>query len=168
MKRSRSLYRDTRAAAIVEFVIVIVPLSLAFFSIAQISMLFAAKLVMRHAAVCAVRAYSVIAGPNPGTNGDPNADPILAGTIALGPWYTPGGNGITAADFQFASQATETPPYGYYALDTATVMGVYQCSVPLGRWVACVGGFQTMGPYTASFPHQGARYCTGQAGDGCP
>jgi hypothetical protein len=162
------LARDRRGAVLAEFAIVIVPLSLAFFSLAQVSMLYAAKLVMRHAAVCAVRAYAVIAPPNPGNNGNPGTDPVLAGTIALGPWYNPGGNGITAADFQFASQATTSPPYGYYGLDTVTVQGVYQCSVPLGRLVACIGGIEPLGPYTASFPHQGARYCMGSAGSGCP
>ena len=164
----RRLRNDRRGAVLAEFAIVIVPLSLAFFSLAQIGMLFAAKLVMRHAAICAVRAYAVVAPPNPGNNGDPSIDPTLAGTIAMGPWFNPGGNGITVADFQFTSQANESPPYGYYGLDTATVVGVYQCSVPLGRWVACAGGFQPLGPYTASFPHQGARYCTGAAGSGCP
>jgi hypothetical protein len=162
------LREDRGGAAIVEFVVVVVPLTLAFFSLAQISMLYAAKLVMRHAAICAVRAYTVIAPPNPGINGDATTDPVLAGTIAMGPWYNPGGNGITAASFQFASTADETPPDGYYGLDTATVTGLYQCSVPLGRWVACVGSFQPLGPYTASLPHQGARYCTGSAGSGCP
>jgi hypothetical protein len=164
----RRLGEDSRGAVLAEFAIVVVPLTLAFFSLAQISMLYAAKLMMRHAAIAAVRAYSVIALPNPGPNGNPSTDPVLAGTIALGPWYSPGQNGITAATFTFASLANETPPNGYYGLDTATAVGVYQCSVPLGRLVACNGGFEPLGPYTASFPHQGARYCTGSAGSGCP
>ena len=163
----RLLREDRGGAAIVEFVVVVVPLTLAFFSLAQISMLYAAKLVMRHAAICAVRAYTVIAPPNPGNNGDPSTDPTLAGTIALGPWYNPGGNGITVAAFQYSSTPTETPPDGYYGLDTATVEGIYKCSVPLGRMVACVAGFRPRSLHR-ELPPPGSAVLHRTAGSGCP
>jgi Flp pilus assembly protein TadG len=168
----------SRGAVVVEFAIVSVPLCLAFFSIAQVSMIYAAKIVMRHAAIAAVRAHAVINCPNPGNNGAPTADPTNAGIIALGPWYSNGGNSISSVNFQFNSSANTTAPSGYFQLDTVTVTGTYVCTVPLGSWAACQGGWQwwtpnpggtftvPLGPYVAQFPHQGARYRG--AGGACP
>ena len=153
------LRADTRGAVIVEFVVAVVPLLFAFFSLAQIAMVYTAKIMLRHAAIDAVRAYAVINPPNPGQNGTPTTDPTNAGIYALGPWYSGGGTAIQSATFSFSSQANTNQPYGYYELDTVTAQGTYVCSVPLGQWLACgMGKTTNIGPYTATYPHQGARY----------
>ena len=147
--------RDERGAVLLEYVFVIPTVLAVFFSLCQISLVYAAKLVVKHSAIAAVRAYAVVAPPNPGDNGSTD-DAIVAGQLALGPWY---GSGITNADYQFGSAATTEAPNGYFQLDNVTAVATYQCNVPLGRWLACgADATITLGPYNVSYPHQGARY----------
>ncbi len=159
IRRRRNMLRsDKRGAVLAEFAVVIMPLLMILFGVTQISMVYAAKLVVRHSAIAAVRAYAVIADPNPGDNGSV-ADATTAGQIAMGPWFTNGGKAITSATFNFASLANTAPPDGYYDLDTATVDAVYVCSVPMSIiWCQNGGPGQVKISYSASFPHQGARY----------
>ncbi len=61
----RSLARDTRGAAYVEFLLAFVPLFVLFLGIVQVALLFSADLVVKHAAYRATRAAVVILDDDP-------------------------------------------------------------------------------------------------------
>jgi Flp pilus assembly protein TadG len=149
MKR---LLKNRDGAAIVEFALVLVPLLHLFFGLYQMSMLYTANLVFKHAAVCAVRAYAVIQAPNPGGVGK-KTDVQQAAQLALGPYNT----AIKLNKLAATTLSTTTGPYGTYGLDTVKLTGTYTCSVPLGNTLVCGGATKAL-TATASFPHQGAAY----------
>jgi len=153
--RKSTLRKNMKGAALVEFCLVMVPLFHAFFGLIQISLIYTANLMLRHAAVVAVRAYSVIhnqGGNQPGANGT-EADVEKAAKLALGPW-----NDVMKLDKVVgASASSRSYPYGYYGLDTVQLTATYKCQVPLGRLLVCKGTSKTFSA-KASFPHQGARY----------
>lgn len=63
--KSRSLFRDSGGAVYVEFILSFIPLLFMFLGIIQMAMLYAAQLVVQHAAVSATRAAAVVIDDDP-------------------------------------------------------------------------------------------------------
>ncbi len=142
-----------RGAVLVEFVVAIVPLLVAFFCLVQLAKLYSAKIVLDHAAITASRAAIVILPPNPDAPRDPakgQRDVTRAAELAMGPWKTSRAFTSVSVDAR-----TPTEPYG---MTSVRVTATYRCSVPIGGWIVCgLGGTKTM-TSEASLPNQGARY----------
>jgi len=150
------LRKQTKGAVLAEFCLVMWPLFWSFFGLIQISLIYTANLMLRHAAVVAVRAESVIldvGGNNPCDNGT-SADITEAAKQALGPW----GSVMTLDSVSPTSSSNKSPPYGYYGLDTVELTATYKCQVPMGNYLTCGAGRKKTFSAKASFPHQGARY----------
>ena len=150
--RARKLLRgDRRGAALAEFVIAIVPILAMMFVFTQLGKLYTTRLVLQHAAACAVRASVVTRDPSitPGARG--NGDEIAeAANRALGAWSDAFDGRVTAS---VRSTANFEDPHG---MDSVTLRGTALCRIPLGRLI-CPGGRKSF-TVTAELPHQGARY----------
>lgn len=143
--------RSTRGAVLVEFTVALVPLLTIFFCFVQVAKLYTASLVVKHGAVAAARAAIVIKAPNPGNNGS-EGDIGYAAGIAMGDWLKNGS--LTSPSVTTTTQASEADPYG---LVTSTVSVSYQCNVPLGGLIVCLGPTKTL-TARMSLPNQGANY----------
>lgn len=137
-----------RGAAMVEFVIAIVPVLMVFFAWVQLGQLYTAHLLMKHAALVAARAGTVMIEPdhNPGATGG-EADVQAAANAAIGPM---------SRKLQLTTSITGSGSYS--GLVTAKVSGKFTCSVPLGRNLVCGGGVKDMPEFQVQLPLQGANY----------
>jgi Flp pilus assembly protein TadG len=145
----------SRAGSVyVEFIIAILPMLLMFWGMLQVNGLLLADLVVRDAALNAVRAAVVI------DTDDPKTDPLDATTGAT----------LAAQDTVKAvksiesvtvtlrgTSATGTAPV------TARVTAMYHCQVPLVARLACAlanggGGTVATIEHSAELPNQGAFY----------
>lgn len=70
----RGLVRETRGAVYVEFLIAFLPVFVFFLCMIQLSLLFAAKLMVEHAAVTGARAAAVVFGDEPSVYGESDAE----------------------------------------------------------------------------------------------
>jgi hypothetical protein len=143
--------RARRGAVLAEFVIAIVPILAMTFVFTQLGKLYTTRLVLQHAAACAVRASVVIRdqGITPGATGN-EREVAEAANRALGPWADTFDGTVSTS---ITSAATRQDPHG---MDSVTLRGTVRCRIPLGRLV-CPGGRKTL-TVTAELPHQGARY----------
>ncbi|NOU31382.1 MAG: hypothetical protein HOO96_26080 [Polyangiaceae bacterium] len=145
---------NQRGAVLAEFVVALVPLLTTFFCLVQLGKLYAANLALKHAAMCAARAATVIAKPptmNPGATGDPN-EIELAAYAALGNFYTNGG-------FHDVTVKVTLPSGDPHGVVTVDVTATYDCDVPLGGRITCfAGGGTKTKTESASLPLQGAQY----------
>src|SRR5262249_28860646 len=152
----REIHRDTRGAALIEFVLAFLPMLMVFFSFAQAAQLAKAKLMLKHSAVAATRAAVVIkdkdsgSTTNPGDNGE-ETDVTWAANGALGNYLLDRDLDAPSADCQ---RPDTSDPFG---LVTCTVRATYHCDVPLGKYLVCGGGTMDL-TERMSLPLQGARY----------
>lgn len=138
----------TKGAVLAEFVVVIFPLLVLFFTSVQAAAAYSASLRLRHATIIGARAAAVILPPNPGGVGT-EADIDKAIDVALGG---------TRANF-VSLNVKKTPAPKPRELLTIEVTGEYRCGVPLGGRVMCgADGLTTMGPIVIRYPNQGAEY----------
>jgi len=161
---------DARGAAYVEFIIAIMPMLILFWGIMQLNGLLLADLVVRHAAVHAVRA-AIVCDSEVTSAGGPQSKGQLeqsggcsweAANLTLGAIHSFGAPPDFTVDVEGAS------PSGNGKV-TATVSATYHCSVPLVASLVCGGlsidsAAHLGGPATfvlkreASLPNQGANY----------
>ena len=147
---------DQGGAVLVEFIVAFVPMIVTFFSFTQVAQLFAAGLVMRHAAVVAARDASVSHGaciPNK-EDLDDEGD---AARAAVSVWN----QRLHVVDV--STDYDEKDPFGDVKTTTSFA---YDCTVPLGRLFVCPGG-TVVRSFTVKLPHSGARYdhaCTTRSG----
>lgn len=71
---SRRLPRDTRGAVYLEFLIAFMPVFVFFLCLLQLSLLYASKLIVEHAAVQGARAAAVVFGDQPEPYGEQDSD----------------------------------------------------------------------------------------------
>jgi Flp pilus assembly protein TadG len=135
------LVRATRGAALVEFVIAIVPMLMLFFTIAQFSALGYTSLLVRHAAFVAARAYAIVNPGNPDSG--PATDVQTAAQMVMG--RVPGMVSVQSSGAAPMSQA----------MQTTTVTLLYSCTVPLGNMLVCGPGLTRPITAGAAFPNQG-------------
>lgn len=148
------LRHDQRGAVLAEFVVVLFPLLMVFFTMIQLSAFASAKLMTKHAAVIAARAAAVYSNQHdnlPEGQGDGNGQALAAAQAAIGTWS---GKHLTITGANVVDASSRTDPYG---LVTVTVSANYQCTVPLARFVCGLSGSKAI-TETKSMPHQGARY----------
>jgi Flp pilus assembly protein TadG len=155
--RGRARHRARyRGAVTLETLIAVIPFLTFFFTCVQLAQLFTADLVVKHATMCATRAAVVVLNEdetNPGDNG-PDSDVVNAAALALGPWLTDGHLQDVSVTWKDASSRSD--PSGKVSV---TVTGAFQCRVPLGNVLVC-GGTSRRLTFTATLPHQGAKYKT--------
>ncbi len=150
----RSLVRDERGAALVEFVVAIVPVLLTFFTFVQLSKIATARLVVKHGTIIGARAASVISNAHdntPDAKGDGKEEITQAVRSAMGPWIRNGSFG--SVNVTVNDQSSRSDPYGWV---TVTVRAQYRCRVPMG-FIACGGTTKTL-EESYRMPHQGALY----------
>jgi Flp pilus assembly protein TadG len=165
--RRAAAWRRCEGAAYVEFIIAIVPMLTLFWGIMQLNGLLLADLVVRHAAVSAVRAAIVCDSQI----GDPQDTGTLEGSsgcswnaanMTLSAIKSFGAPPDFTVDIQGASRQGND-------LVTATVNASYHCQVPLVGSRVCGasildGSFSSFGSGTvvltrkASLPNQGVNY----------
>lgn len=133
-----------RGAALVEFVIAVVPFLMLFFVTAQYSVLAVGKILTKHSAFLAARAAIVTCTEPGGGGGMGEVDNAAA--LAFGPALKLGRptTAITAGACEETSQA----------MMTVTVTMPMKCSVPLGNLFVCGGATKTL-TASASMPSQG-------------
>lgn len=158
-KRSlRSLHSNKSGAALVEFLVALMPLMITFSSFVQLQQMATARLVLKHSAVVGARAASVIANKNKNTpeqeQGENQATIQQGVEKALGPWAQ---TMTVTATIQDDSSCTD--PYG---MVTVRVQAQYKCQVPFGGRIVCgLGGMHDFNNIKYAMPHQGARYTDG-------
>ncbi len=157
-RKRPGLARDKNGAAMLEFLIAIVPLCAMFLTFCQLALVYTAHLVVQHSASAGARAAAVITNDpvNPGKHGTPE-DVTRAVKIALGPWYITQSL-LLEAEPEVTDASSDGDPAG---MVTVTVRTNYQCIVPLGQLICSGGGAllrQASIVSSASFPHQGAKY----------
>lgn len=164
-KRSlRDLHSDKRGAALVEFLVALMPLMITFSSFVQLQQMATARLVLKHSTVVGARAASVISNKNKNTpeqkQGDNQAAIEQAVTKALGPWAQTMTTTVTVQD-----DSSCNDPYG---MVTVRVQAQYKCQVPFGGRIVCgLGGMHNFNNIRYAMPHEGARYKDGGGAD-CP
>ncbi|HQY60503.1 MAG: pilus assembly protein [Myxococcales bacterium] len=147
-----SLLHDRRGAALVEFVIAVVPLLTTFFSFVQVAKIYTVNLGVQHAAITAARAAIVMVKKptNPGEKGS-NTDVKQAAGLALSPWITSGSVSNVSVSVQDGSSMSDV-----YGPVRVRVQATYSCTVPMGRLI-CPGSRKIL-TAEATMPNQGARY----------
>jgi Flp pilus assembly protein TadG len=133
--------RAEKGAALVEFVIAIVPILMVFFTIVQFSALGYVSLLVRHAAFVASRAYAIVNPGNPDSG--PATDVQAAAQLVMG--KVPGLLSVQSSNAAPLSQA----------MQTTTVTLLYPCTVPLGNMLVCGMGLTHPITAGAAFPNQG-------------
>jgi hypothetical protein len=160
MKRTtlRTLTKNTRGAVLAEFALALMPLLSMFFGFVQLAKIATARLMLKHAAICAARAAAIYTNQhdnNPGEDKELNQAQVNGATLAaLGDYYDRPG-GFKAAWATVTDNSSKEDPYGWV---NVRVIGVYSCSVPLGGLLAC--GFMREKIMVEDYrmPHQGALY----------
>ncbi len=171
------LHDDRRAAAMVEFIFVLVPLMSLFLSLIELSRYAIAQMLLQRAAGMAVRACAVVKDqpahcesevPEPGDSesGADTADLSVADQLieraaaeGLRPW-TDTNILLDAVDCQTQKPSGE---------DTLKIQAQFRCIVPIARDILCRRPTNPTGDATADmsvramtatarYAHQGARY----------
>ncbi|HRG95020.1 MAG TPA: pilus assembly protein [Polyangiaceae bacterium] len=148
-----ALLHDRRGAALVEFVIAVVPMLTTFFGFVQVAKIYTANLGVQHAAITAARAAVVMVKKptNPGENGS-NTDVKQAAGLALSPWITSGSISNVSVSVTDQSSMSDV-----YAPVRVSVQATYRCGVPMMGRVICPGSRKVL-QAEATMPNQGARY----------
>jgi Flp pilus assembly protein TadG len=160
MKRDcqRTLRKDQRGAVLAEFIVAIVPLLMMFFGFAQLAKLAAGRIVLKHSAIVAARAASVMtnaANNNPCQPNGMNEGQILnAATMALGRYWGRNG-GFERMAVTVTDTSSRSDPYNWVSV---RVVGVFECDVPMMGRIMCGGATTTMRAEVFRMPHQGASY----------
>jgi len=155
------LHHDGRGAAMVEFIVILVPLMTLFLCTLELSRLAIAHLLLERAAGMAVRACAVIKDQpaNCETSGT-EADRLieLAATDGLSPWS---GTNLLVDNVECRTQK----PSGQ---DTLQIQARFRCAVPIARDILCSTPRPTQTGVvpvatravgaTARYGHQGASY----------
>lgn len=151
---ANSLHRDTRGAALVEFIVAFMPLMTAFLCFCQLSTVAIAGLMVKHSAIIGARGAAVISSVhqnNPGAANKYGEGEIKDGVrAALGPWA----KRMAKLDVSVDDQSSLQDPYGPVRV---TVNASFNCFVPVANVFVC-GGSTRKFTETVAFPHQGARY----------
>jgi hypothetical protein len=153
-----TLHGDARGAAMVEFVVILVPLMTLFLSMIELSRLAIAHLLLERAAGMAVRACAVIKDQpkNCGAEGE-SADELirLAADEGLRPWTD---TNLVVDELDCRTQK----PSGE---DMLRIRAQFRCVVPIARDIVCRTPNQGGGAVasrsidaTARYAHQGASY----------
>jgi Flp pilus assembly protein TadG len=153
----KGLRHDQRGAVLAEFVVVLFPLLMVFFTMIQLSAFATAKLMTKHAAVIASRAAAVYSNQHdnlPEGQGDGRSEATAAARAAIGTWSQ---KQLTISSVTVSDASSRSDDDGQYGLVTVTVSANYQCTVPMARFVCGLTGSKTI-TETKSMPHQGARY----------
>jgi Flp pilus assembly protein TadG len=150
--------KDDRGAVYIEFIVAIVPMLVLFWGLLQVNGLLLADLVVRNAAMNAVRA-AIVCDSDEHTSGESGAQDCAKRAAQ----DTTGAvksiqSGSVSVQIQGASSTGNAPV-------TATVSATYQCQVPLVAGLAC-GLFGGLGAATATatfqrsatLPNQGHYY----------
>ncbi len=147
------ILKDRRGAALVEFVIAVVPMLTTFFGFVQVAKIYTANLVVKHAAITAARAAVVMIKKdnNPGEKGS-KTDVKQAAGLALSPWITSGS--ISNVNVTVSDQSNMSDVYGPVRVQ---VQATYKCGVPMMGRVLCAGSRKIL-TAEATMPNQGARY----------
>jgi hypothetical protein len=180
LRGPRSLARDTRGAAYVEFLIAFLPILILFMCIWQFGRIFTTRLLCVHAANAGARAAAVVIA-EPEDNGtvdhhvtdDKRQQISIAVYAALAPviasdWIssldvefpdTAGGNDSGAVDLDpKTAPFTIAPPKMIHV----RVSAQFRCSLPLANLLMCDhsagAGFTFPIRAEGSFPYQGAQY----------
>lgn len=148
------LLRDARGAVYVEFLIAFMPVLTTFLCIAQLTDLFAAKLVVQHAAYRAARAGAVIFPDNPAHYEGPTklGDVESAAYAILLAKRT-----LVDADVQVPSGTEYEPGQAVHVVVNAT----YACRLPIANHIVCPSlGFSSTRTVRgeARLPAHAARY----------
>lgn len=157
--RKPPLRSDERGAALVEFLVALMPLMITFFSFVQLAQITTARLIVKHATIVGARAAAVISNVNhntPDQQGDGAEDIREAVRQGLGRWK----HNMARVDVTVDDQSSCSGQNGQYGLVTVDVKADYKCSVPFGRSLICKGSRHNIG-FKIGFPHQGARYKEG-------
>lgn len=153
-EKKKGLAGDQRGAVLAEFVVVLFPLLMVFFTMVQLSAFASAKLMTKHAAVIAARAAAVFSNQHdnlPEAKGDGKSEATSAARAAIGTWSQ---KQLTITNVAVADASNREDQYG---LVTVTVTANYKCTVPMARFVCGLSGNKVI-TETKSMPHQGARY----------
>ena len=142
-----AILRNRKGAALVEFIMALVPMNFAFFSFTQFAQVSVADAVMHHATTVAAR-YAMVSYPSciPKVGAGADSDIAAAARRAIGPFA----NKLSVQDVRADYRGGD--PWGDFDV-TATYD--YQCTVPLGKLI-CGGGITRT--ITVKVPHSGARY----------
>ena len=150
------IFRATRGAVYVEFLIAFLPVFFFFLSLVQLMFVQTANLVVKHAAVKAARAAVVVLHDDPkfyggvpmgSFSGQRKADIERAAKIPLAPL------GVAASAVTVAMNSS----YRRDDLVKVTVECEYTCKVPWGRFTVCGGGKKKL-VGEAAMPNQGAEF----------
>jgi len=153
---------DTRGAAMVEAVVVFVPLMTLFLCMIELSRLAIAHLMVERAAGMAVRACAVIKDQpkncdETALSGEPDGLVRQAAAEGLRPWL----------DSNILLDAVECQTQKPSGEDTLRLRARFQCAVPIARDILCTGsagasastaGASRALSATARYAHQGASY----------
>jgi Flp pilus assembly protein TadG len=143
MKRQR---QRQRGAAMVEFVVAVMPMLITFFSFVQLGKLMTARLVLQHATKTALRTATLTPKGDPRAMND-SGKIREAAQDALGQWSN-----------QLTISVSPSQGGGVHGLVNVTVNATYRCDVPLGSLLVCGGGSKKLKPITLSMPLQGGDY----------
>jgi hypothetical protein len=178
LKRGRRRSGGTAGAIYVEFLIAFMPFFVFFLGLWQLSIIYTARLMIDHAAMCAARAAGVLMG-EPVNMTDPTAGPssqsimtagrsklvTTAAELAVLPLVTDGTisrvelaypstwAGGSASSFQPLGPGIPRPSAVIYV----RVTGYVQCNILLVGRIVCAGGMVPI-KSEAAFPTQGASY----------
>lgn len=141
-----------KGAAVVEFIVALVPVLMLFFAITQFAVLGYVGILVQHAAFVSSRAYAVV-HPGMYDSGSP-ADVENAAKLVLA--RVPGTLTVSSTSVPALSQE----------MSTTKITFQYTCKVPLGEAIVCGGGNMLIwggkgggGSHTfhaqSSFPNQG-------------
>lgn len=148
-----ALHTNRRGAAMVELLVILVPLMTLFLSMLELTRLAIAHLLLERAAGMAVRACAVMKDQPKNCEWDPDADALIqrAATEAIRPW--------TEASLALDSVQCQTKkPSGE---DSVQVRAQFRCIVPIARDILCnaeQGAPSRAVTARASYAHQGANY----------
>ncbi|MBP9113326.1 MAG: pilus assembly protein [Polyangiaceae bacterium] len=151
--------KQKRGAAIVEFVVVLMPLLALFFGSAQAHQLYQANLIVKHASIVAVRAAAVLHDQEGHELGDPT-EVKDAAYAAIGPYNS---DTETAAKTKppitlLGANTAYEGGGGQYGMLRTTVETSFACTVPLGSLIVCGADRKKIVKQSSLFPHQGADY----------
>jgi len=130
-RQPRAFRRDARGAVYVEFLVAFFPMLTLFLSVVQLADLYAAKLVVRHAAYRAARAGAVVFPDDPANYAEASSkldDVRMAGIIVLHAKGT-----IIDGDVEVLSGTEYEPGQPVNVKVTAT----YRCVFPIANRLVC-------------------------------
>ena len=154
--RAPSLRASRRGAAIVEVLLVIMPLVIILVNTLEFSRYAQCKMVLKHAAVVAARSCAVTrATLNPGFLGRPN-DYKKAARESITPWRTSGRLNVSDVTCEEPPDPKDTS-----GIVSTQISASYKCVSSLSFCTALRLGSPTRNVLlkaSASYPRQGAKY----------